>query len=274
MKYNAPTVTERLLQGLSFVAALSPIVVVCGLVIWLYATSDMRFILDQFPTSEAPTAPLIASALFESILMVSIAMGLAIPVGIGTAIYLVEIAAPNPLTEWLEMSIFNLAGVPTILFGLAGIMLFGQNLAPSSVLWSGALILAAVALPIIVLASVQALRAVPSQLRQSALGLGASPWRATRLVVLPLAMPSVITGIVLALARLLGEAAALLILYGVVSTSGDKTAVLPVRIYQWLSSGTPALMLHTGTAVALLLACMASVNGLASIVRRRFREIR
>ena len=188
---------------------------------------------------------------------------------IGTAVYIVELSLRTAGKVARDDS-FSMAGIPTCLwFGWC--VIFDDKLS-NDIFWPGALTLGLVALPIIVVASVQALRAVPGSLREGALGLGASPWEATRHVVLPIAMPSVLTGIVLALARILGEAAALLILYGAISTSSDQTRVLPVRIYEWLSSGKPALIAQTGTAVAVLL--RMACTGVASIYRRRYREVR
>jgi phosphate transport system permease protein len=274
MKYQLSNMPESLVRSTTFIAALFPIMIVVGLTGWLFSSPDSAPLFAYSGTAKSYPGTLIGPSLSYSLLMVSAGISGATLLGISTAVYIVELSPPLQLVKWLETTLYNMAGVPTVLYGLAGVLIFDDKLLASDIFWPGAFTLGLVALPIIVVASVQALRAVPSSLREGALGLGASPWEATRHVVLPIAMPSVLTGIVLALARILGEAAALLILYGAISTASDQTRVLPVRIYEWLSSGKPALIAQTGTAVAVLLICMACITGVASIYRRRYREIR
>lgn len=274
MKYSKPTVTERILEIISLLTAMCPLVLICALVLWLLQSLGGDQSIHRYGSLPADLSQSIGPSFQTSITLAILALGVAIPIGVGTAVYLVELASPTRFTNVLESALFNLAGVPSILYGLASLVILTGELHIPTGIWMSSTTLAMVALPVITLSSVQALRSIPDGVREAALGLGASPWDAARLVVLPLALPSIITGIILALGRVLGEAAALLVLFGATISTNDYAPALPVRIYDWLALGEANSIGRAGTAVALLLICVAAINGTASAVRSKYRELR
>ena len=212
---------------------------------------------------------------------------LTIPIGVGAAIYLEEYAKPNRLTNALLVNIRNLAGVPSVIYGVLGLIIFVGWLKPvtggSSVI-SAALTMAVLVLPIVIITSMEAIRSVPDGLRDAGFGVGSSRWEVTRDHVLPYAAPGILTGIVLSLARALGEAAPLIMLGAVTgllpetSLTGRFTAI-PMLIYNW--SGRPDVpgeeIGWTNAAAAaglVLLFLVLTFNALAIFLRNRFEKSR
>lgn len=212
---------------------------------------------------------------------------LTIPIGVGAAIYLEEYAKPNVVTNALLVNIRNLAGVPSVIYGVLGLIIFVGWLEPvtggSSVI-SAAMTMAVLVLPIVIITSMEAIRAVPDGLRDAGFGVGSSRWEVTRDHVLPYAAPGILTGIVLSLARALGEAAPLIMLGAVTgllpetSLTGRFTAI-PMLIYNW--SGRPDVpgeeIGWTNAAAAaglVLLFLVLTFNALAIYLRNRFEKSR
>jgi phosphate ABC transporter permease subunit PstA len=203
----------------------------------------------------------------------------AFPVGVGAALYLEEFAAKNRLTDFIEVNINNLAAVPSIVFGLLGLAVF-INLfgVPRSTPLIGALVLALMTLPTIIIASRAALKSVPPSIREAALGVGASPLQAQFHHVIPLAMPGMLTGAILGMARALGETAPLLMIgmiafiVDVPHGITDPATVLPVQIYLWADSPEMAFVERTSAAIMVLLAFLITMNLTAVLLRRRFER--
>lgn len=203
----------------------------------------------------------------------------AFPLGIMAAIYLEEFAPKNRWTEIIEVNINNLAAVPSIVYGLLGLAVFiGFFGMPRSAPLVGGLVLALMSLPVIIIAGRAALRAVPPSIRQAALGLGASPLQVVLHHVLPLAMPGILTGTIIAMAHALGETAPLLMIgmvafiVDIPATPVDAATVLPVQIFMWADSPERGFVEKTSAAIIMLLVFLLFMNLAAILLRKRFER--
>ena len=227
--------------------------------------------------SRNPEAAGIAGAVAGSFFMLLITLVLAFPIGVTAAIYLEEFAPKNRLTDFIEVNINNLAAVPSIVFGLLGLAVFIQVFhLPRSAPIVGGLTLMLMTLPTIIIATRAALAAVPPSIRQAAYGVGASPVQVVMHHVLPLAMPGVMTGTIIGMARALGETAPLLMI-GMVAfivdiPTGpfDPATALPVQIFLWADSPERGFVEKMAAAIIVLLAFLIAMNAAAVFLRRRF----
>ena len=218
-------------------------------------------------------------ALRGSFLTIVVTMALAFPVGVLSAVYLEEFASRNRWTDMIEVSINNLAAVPSIIFGLLGLAVFLNlmNL-PRSAPLVGGLTLALMTMPVIVIAGRNAITSVPPSIREAALGVGASKMQVVFHHVLPLALPGILTGTIIGMARALGETAPLLMIgmraFIAVPPSGiaDPSSVLPVQIFLWSDEVNRDFVEKTSAAIIVLLVFMLMMNGLAIYLRNRFER--
>ena len=199
--------------------------------------------------------------------------------GVAAAVYLEEFAPKNAWTDLIEVNINNLAAVPSIIFGLLGLAIFINFFGiPRSAPLVGGLVLTLMTLPVIIIAGRAALKAVPPSIREAALGLGASRMQAVFHHVLPLALPGMLTGTIIGMARALGETAPLLMIgmvaFIVTPPSGilDAATVLPVQIYLWADSPERGFVELTSAAIIVLLAFLLIMNGAAVWLRKRFER--
>ncbi|HKI60152.1 MAG TPA: phosphate ABC transporter permease PstA, partial [Mariprofundaceae bacterium] len=209
-------------------------------------------------------------------LVLLLTMAFAVPVGVMTAIYLEEFAPDNRLTQVIEVNINNLAAIPSILYGLLGLAIFINFMGvPRSSALVGGLTLALMTLPVVIIATRAALRAVPESIREAAYGVGASSLQTVWHHVLPLAMPGILTGSIIGLAQAMGETAPLLIV-GMMAYIPDApgsifeaTTVLPAQIYTWSSESLRAFEERTAAGIMILLAVLLSLNAAAVKLRNR-----
>jgi phosphate transport system permease protein len=195
------------------------------------------------------------------------------PVGVAAAVYLEEYAPRSRVTRLLRTNMSNLAGVPSIIYGVFGLALFVRALGYT--LLSGALTLSLLILPVVIIASMEAIRAVPDSQREGALALGATRWQTVRRAVLPAAAPGIMTGIILSMARAIGETAPLILVGAVTFVTyppnpfdGSYT-VLPIQIFQWASRPQEAFQAIAASAIIVLLVLLLILNALALLVRAR-----
>ncbi len=229
--------------------------------------------------SREPELAGLRGAIVGSLFTVSIALFLGIPLGIGAAIYLEQFAPKNRWTDIIEVNINNLAAVPSIIFGLLGLAMFLNVFGmPRSAPLVGGLVLALLVLPTIIIASRAALRAVPPSIKEAALGVGASHQQAVFQHVLPLALPGILTGAILGLARTFGETAPLLMI-GMVAFIADvpkgiteAATVLPVQIYLWSDLPELAFQSKTAAAIMVLVGTLLCLNGVAIYLRKKFER--
>jgi len=222
----------------------------------------------------------IRGALVGSFLMLIITLAISFPLGVLSAIYLEEFAPKNRWTDIIEVSINNLAAVPSIIFGLLGLAVFLNTLnMPRSAPIVGGLTLALMTFPVIVIASRAAIKAVPPSIRDAALGIGASPVQVVLHHVIPLALPGMLTGTILGMARALGETAPLLMigmrafLTSVPEGFTQPATALPVQIFIWSDNVSRGFVEKTSGAIIVLLIFLLLINGLAIYLRNRF-EVR
>ena len=226
-----------------------------------------------------PSAVGIWGALKGSFLTIIVTMGLAFPIGVLSALYLEEFAARNRWTDLIEVSINNLAAVPSIIFGLLGLAVFLNTMnLPRSASLVGGLTLALMTMPVIVIAGRNAIQSVPPSIRDAALGVGASKMQVVFHHVLPLALPGILTGAIIGMARALGETAPLLMIgmrAFIASPPGgitDPATVLPVQIFLWSDEVDRSFVEKTSAAIIVLLVFMLVMNGLAIYLRNRFER--
>ena len=234
---------------------------------------DLGF-LTEFP-SRFPERAGIKSALFGTLWLLSLTASISIPFGVAAALYLEEYAAKNRLNSLIEISIANLAGVPSIVYGMLGLTVFVRWFSLGRSVLAGALTMTLLILPVIIIASREALRAVPGSIRRAAYALGATPWQTIRHHVLPAALPGILTGTILALSRAIGETAPLIMIgaltYVAFVPEGpmDAFTALPIQIFNWVSRPQPEFHELAAAGIVVLLTVLLMMNAVAVLIRHR-----
>lgn len=243
------------------------------------------------PVSGQPTQAGVVQGIQGSLLIVLIVALTAIPIGVATAVYLEEYAPDNRVTRFIAINVRNLAGVPSIVYGLLGFALFvttfrSMDLGVSGngrIVFAGGLTMATLVLPIVIITATEAIRAVPNSIREAGYGVGASKWEVTRKLVLPAALPGLLTGVVLTLSRALGETAPLILAGAVLGSysSGGKDffeqlvgayTALPMIIFNWTKESAPAFRELAAAGIVVLLAVTLLANALAIYLRNRYER--
>jgi phosphate transport system permease protein len=239
---------------------------------------DWQF-LQSFSSRHVEKAG-IKAAIAGSLWLVGLTALFSIPVGIAAAVYLEEYAPRNRLTRIIQVNIANLAGVPSIVYGMLGLTIFVRWFALDRSLVAGALTLSLLILPVIIIASREAIRAVPSSLRQGSYALGATRWQTVRHHVLPVALPGIVTGVILALSRAIGETAPLVVVgaltYVAFTPEGpmDDFTALPIQIFNWASRPQAEFHELAAGGILVLLAVLLAMNGTAALIRFRSQRNR
>ena len=242
---------------------------------------ESRFNVTFFTAGDSrePELAGIWGAAMGSFFTLMVTLSLSFPLGVATAVYLEEIAPRNRLTGLIEVNINNLAAVPSIVFGLLGLAVFINLFGlPRSAPLVGGLVLTLMTLPTIIIAGRAALKSVPPAIREAALGVGASKMQMIAHHVLPLAMPGMLTGAIIGMARALGETAPLLMIgmvafvVDVPQGVTDAATALPVQIFLWLDSPERAFVERASAAIMVLLAFLIAMNAMAVVLRRRFER--
>ena len=250
---------------------------------------NLDFVLS--PQNATPEIAGIRTAILGSVYLVSITMLFAVPVGVGAAIYLVEFARPGRLNEFIQTNIYNLAGVPSIIYGMLGLAVLVRTLEPLTsgslflddgaasngrTILSGGITLGLLILPVVIISAQEALKAVPNSLRQAGMGLGATTWQTVRSQVLPVALPGILTGAILAVARAIGETAPLIVVGAAGFITSDPTGpfsnytAMPIQIFQWTSLPQEEFRNIAAAAILVLLMLLLTLNAAAVILRNRF----
>lgn len=203
---------------------------------------------------------------------------IAIPLGVSAGIYLQEYGIKNRLASIIEVNIANLAGVPSIIYGLLGLEIFVRIFGMGNSILAGACTLSLLILPVIVVATREALKAVPNSLREASYGMGATKWQTTWYQVLPAASGGILTGVILALSRAVGETAPLIVIGAlayvpfVPSSPMDEFTVLPMQIFNWVSRPQHEFLVNGAAAIIILLAITFVMNGIAIFLRNRWQK--
>jgi phosphate transport system permease protein len=214
-------------------------------------------------------------ALMGSIWVIALTGAMALPIGVAAAIYLEEYGTRSRMARFIELNISNLAAVPSIIYGLLGLGLFVRLMGMGQSVLAGAATLALLALPVVILSTREALRTVPSTIREGSYALGATKWQTIWHQVLPMATPGVLTGLILALSRSIGETAPLITIGALTyipfapDTVWSKFTVLPIQVFNWVSRPQSEFRTNAAAGILVLLVLLLSMNAIAIIVRDR-----
>jgi phosphate transport system permease protein len=239
---------------------------------------DLNF-LTSFP-SRFPHKAGILSALAGTLWLISLTGVISVPMGVAAAVYLEEFSRPGRLKTFIEINIANLAGVPSIVYGLLGLAIFVRTLGLGRSVLAGALTMSLLILPVIIIASREAIKAVPQSLRQGAMALGATRLQTVRHHVLPSALPGMLTGVILALSRAIGETAPLIMIgaltYIAFTPNGpmDDFTALPIQIFNWTARPQKDFHSLAAAGIIVLLVVLLVMNATAVFIRYRTQRTR
>jgi phosphate transport system permease protein len=233
--------------------------------------------LTSYSSRRAASAGILA-ALAGSLYVIVITAVIAVPLGVGAAVHLEEYGGHGRMSRLIEINIANLAGVPSIIYGLLGLGLFVRAMAMGNTVLAGGCTLALLALPVVIISTREALRAVPKSLREGSYALGATKWQTIRYQVLPAAFPGILTGLILALSRSIGETAPLVMVGALAYVAFLPTdlyspfTVLPIQIFNWVSRPQAAFAENAAAAIIVLLSLLLAMNAVAIVLRDRFQR--
>ncbi|WP_110927402.1 phosphate ABC transporter permease PstA [Bacillus massiliglaciei] len=240
------------------------------------ASLDMEFF--QNFASRRPEEAGVKAALIGTAWLMFVVVPLSLILGVGTAVYLEEYAPKNKWTSFIQVNITNLAGVPSIVFGLLGLTIFVRAMALDRSVLAAGLTMSLLVLPIIIVASQEALRAVPSNLKEASYGMGATNWQTIIRIVLPAALPGILTGGILALSRAIGETAPLVVvgipmfIAFLPQSVMDTFTVLPMQIYNWTSRPQEEFQSVAAAGIIVLLLLLIAMNSVAVLIRNKFQK--
>ncbi|MEK4091381.1 MULTISPECIES: phosphate ABC transporter permease PstA [unclassified Viridibacillus] len=279
-RMNGRLVVNKLLKTVFLLATLFALAMLGILVYrmfdqgWGYLSVDF---LSNF-ASRFPEKAGIKAALVGSVFLMLVVAPVSLFLGVGTAIYLEEYAKQNKINAFIRMNISNLAGVPSIVFGLLGLTIFVRSLALGKSVLAAGLTMSLLILPVIIVAAQEAIRSVPKELREASYGMGATKWQTILKVVLPSAVPGILTGSILALSRAIGETAPLVVLGipvivhflpdGILS----EFTALPMQIFDWAKRPQEEFQYVAAAGILVLMTFLVILNSIAVIIRNKFQR--
>lgn len=281
-KLDSRLFKNRFAKNIFFLSTLVGLVVLAILIYRVFSQSigwiDLNFLTNKLST--VPERAGILGAITGTFWLMLVVAPVTFILGVGTAIYLEEYAKKGKFQSFIQINISNLAGVPSIVFGLLGLTVFVRGLGMGAVILAGGLTMALLVLPIVVVSAQEAIRAVPQFLRDASFGMGATKWQTIKNVVLPAALPGILTGVILALSRAIGETAPLVVL-GIPALliplpDGlfDKFTVMPLQIYYWTIDA--ALVKEyanlAAASIVILLFILFIMNSVAILIRNKFQK--
>jgi phosphate transport system permease protein len=267
-------------QAVAIVGLLFAVCILLMLLINVFKDGFSRLnwsFITNYPSRRAENAGIVAG-LTGTLFMVFLTAMIAIPIGIGSAIYLEEYGRKNRLGRLIEINIANLAGVPSIVYGLLGLGLFVRWMHLDRSILAGALTMGLLIMPVIIISTREAIKAVPSGIREASYALGATRWQTISYHLLPIAFPSILTGIILAISRAIGETAPLITIGALTYVTflpdslHSPFTVLPIQIYNWVSRPQSGFHENAAAAIIVLLVFTLLLNSLAIILRNRFSK--
>ena len=284
-KLNQNNLSKRKFIGIIFLVfcLLGVLVAMMGLISLLiqvilqgyeWVTPNLIF---NYPSRHPEQAGLWA-ALIGTLYMMGLTALITVPIGIGAAIYLEEYAPKNWITSFIEINTSNLAGIPSIVYGLLGLSIFVYFLKLERSILAGSLTMSLLILPVLILASREAIKAVPRAHREAAFALGGDKWQVVKMAVLPTAFPGILTGVILALSRAIGEAAPMVAITALVYitfipvTPMDRFTVMPIQIFNWVSRPQDDFRGLAAGGIIILLILLLSMNSIAVILRNKFQK--
>lgn len=273
-------VIDAVFSKIGLVATILGLVILAFFLTDIFKTGFTRIDWDfmtSYPSRHADKSGILPSWV-GTIWILGLTVLVSIPIGIGAGIYFEEYAPKNRFTYILEINIANLAGVPSIIYGLLGLELFVRYLGLGGSLLTGAFTLSLLILPIIIVSTRESLKAVPESIRLASFGLGATKWQTIWLNVLPASRGGIVTGTILALSRAVGETAPLIVIGAlayvpfVPSTPMDQFTVLPMQIFNWTSRPQYDFLVNAAAAIIILLSITFAMNGIAIYLRNRWQK--
>ena len=284
-KLNQNNLSRRKFIGIIFLVfcMLGVLVAMMGLISLLiqvilqgyeWVTPNLIF---NYPSRHPEQAGLWA-ALIGTLYMMGLTALITVPMGVGAAIYLEEYAPKNWITSFIEINTSNLAGIPSIVYGLLGLSIFVYFLKLERSILAGSLTMSLLILPVLILASREAIKAVPNGHREAAFALGGDKWQVVKMAVLPTAFPGILTGVILALSRAIGEAAPMVAITALVYitfipvTPMDRFTVMPIQIFNWISRPQDDFRGLAAGGIIVLLILLLSMNSIAVILRNKFQK--
>ena len=271
---------DRGFQAIACAVLLVTLAALAALVadVWRDGSSRLSWeFVTSFPSRRASQAG-IWHALTGSVFVIVLTAAMAVPIGVGAAIYLEEYGRRSRFASLIEINITNLAAVPSVIYGLLGLGLFVRMLALGRSVLAGAATLALLVLPVVILSTREALRAVPKSIREGSYALGATKWQTIWHQVLPIAFPGILTGMILALSRAIGETAPLITIGAVtfVTFAPDSIwspfTVLPIQIFNWVSRPQAEFQTNAAAGILVLLAPLLTMNAAAIWLRDRYQR--
>ena len=279
-RMNGRLVVNMIFKGL-FMAA--TILALLALVVLLYRIVSQGYshlsldFLTNF-ASRFPEKAGIKAALIGSLWLMAVVAPTSIILGVGSAIYLEEYAKQNRLTTFIRLNISNLAGVPSVVFGLLGLTIFVRALSLGNSILAAGFTMSLLILPVIIVASQEAIRSVPKELRDASLGMGATKWQTVVNIILPAAIPGILTGSILALSRAIGETAPLIVIGVPVIIQFlprgvfDTFTALPIQIFDWASRPQQEFQVVAAAGIIILMIFLLIMNSIAVIIRNKFQK--
>lgn len=267
-------------QGLTLSANLAALLFLGALLYDVFARGLPNLswdFLTGYPSRNPGTSGVL-SAIAGTIIMMFVTAAVAVPTGIGAAVYLEEYAKNTRWVRLVKLNIMNLAGVPSIVYGILGLTIFVRGMSLGRSLLAGSLTMALVILPMITITAQEALRAVPQSLRLAGFGIGMTRWQVIRHNVLPSAVPGMMTGVILALSRAIGESAPLLMMGALQfvaflpASLMDSFTVLPIQIFNWASRPQKGFHDIAASGIIVLMVILLGMNAAAIIVRNRYQK--
>lgn len=277
------TLTDKVFKYFALAFTVFALLILAVLLIDIFSRGTARInwaFFRNLPSRHAERAGIL-TALAGMLSLLFFTIIISLPIGILAGVYLQEYGKRNRFAKFIEINIANLAGVPSVIYGILGLTLFVRILKLGNSLIAGALTLGLLILPIIIVATREAIKAVPDSLREASYGMGATKWQTTSRVVLPSALGGVLTGIILAISRAIGETAPLLVIGALVYVPfipegpKDQFTTLPIQIFNWTSRPQADFIVNAAAGIIILLLITFLLNGIAIYIRNKwYKKIR
>ncbi|QBP40903.1 phosphate ABC transporter permease PstA [Paenisporosarcina antarctica] len=273
-------IVNKIFQAIFLVATLFALLTL-GVLFYRIISQGMGFLTPDFFmnfSSRFPEKAGIKAALVGSLWMMAVVAPVSLILGVGSAIYLEEYATKNKINSFIRMNIANLAGVPSVVFGLLGLTIFVRALSLGNSILAAGFTMSLLILPVIVVASQESIRAVPKELREASYAMGATKWQTIAKVVLPSAIPGILTGGILALSRAIGETAPLVvigipvIIQFLPENFLSQFTAMPMQIFDWAKRPQEAYQSVAAAGIIVLMIFLLAMNSIAVIIRNKFQK--
>lgn len=270
------TIFKGLFMAATLLALLALVVLLYRIITQGYSHLSLDFLLNF--ASRFPEQAGIKAALIGSLWLMAVVAPTSIILGVGSAIYLEEYAKQNKMTTFIRLNISNLAGVPSVVFGLLGLTIFVRTFSLGNSILAAGFTMSLLILPVIIVASQEAIRSVPKELRDASLGMGATKWQTVLNIILPAAIPGILTGSILALSRAIGETAPLIvigipvIIQFLPNSVFDTFTALPIQIFDWASRPQQEFQVVAAAGIIILMIFLLIMNSIAVIIRNKFQK--